>query len=226
MSTTETFSSAIRFTLLCGTLILAACSLQEKGPYLDPFGAINPLDRFNPLAPASPLASTVVLQWEKDFSQPNFLQPGDQWHTRPCRDQLIYRLILMCDYRFSRYEADLVLGKATRDTFVDLAVLGLTSAAALTTPGQATQILAAISGGLIASRATIEKNFYQNQAQPVLLRKMKVLRQQKLVSITLRMQKYDVDVYPVARALIDILDYYNRGTMLGALQAIAEDTST
>jgi hypothetical protein len=207
-------------------LILTSCALQEKGPQIDPFAAINPLQKFNPLAPQSPLAGAVVAQWETDFAKPGFLDTaGGYWHTRQGRDELVYRLIFMCDYRFSRYEADLVAGKATRDTVIDLAVLGLTSAAALTTPGQATQILAAIAGGLVGSRAAIEKNFYQNLAQPVLLRKMQVLRQQKILAISDRLRKYNVDVYPTERALIDVLDYYNRGTMLAALQEISNDTA-
>ncbi len=206
-------------------LLLASCALQEKGPHLDPLAAINPAQKFNPFAPQSPLAASVVTQWEKDFAKPGFLQPNDYWHTRKGRDELTYRLILMSDYRFSRYEADLVAGKATRDSFIDLAVLGLTSAATLMEPGQATRVLAAISGGLIGSRATIEKHFYQNQAQPVLLRKMRVLRQQKLFAISHRLRKYDVAVYPTERALIDVLDYYNRGTMLSALQEISNETA-
>jgi hypothetical protein len=193
---------------------------------MDPFAAINPLQKFNPFAPQSPLAATVVAQWEADFEKPGFLDTSaGYWHTRQGRDELVYRLIFMCDYRFSRYEADLVAGKATRETIIDLAVLGLTSAAALTTPGQATQILAAISGGLIGSRAALEKNFYQNLAQPVLLRKMRVLREQKLFAISRRLRRYDVDVYPTERALIDVLDYYNRGTMMAALQEISNDTA-
>jgi len=193
---------------------------------MDPLAAINPLQRFNPFAPQSPLAASVIAQWETEFQTPGFLDTSNgRWHTRQGRDELVYRLIFICDYRFARYEADLVAGKATRDTFVDVAVLGLTSAAALTTPGQATQILAAISGGLIGSRAAVERNFYQNMAQPVLLRKMQVLRAQKLFAISHRLRKYNVDVYPTERALIDVLDYYNRGTMLAALQEISNDTA-
>jgi hypothetical protein len=191
---------------------------------MDPLAAINPLQRFNPFAPQSPLAASVIAQWETEFQTPGFLDTSNgHWHTRQGRDELVYRLIFICDYRFARYEADLVAGKATRDTFVDVAVLGLTSAAALTTPGQATQILAAISGGLIGSRAAVERNFYQNLAQPVLLRKMQVLRAQKLFAISHRLRKYNVDVYPTERALIDVLDYYNRGTMLAALQEISNE---
>lgn len=207
-------------------LILGSCAVQEKVPQMDPFAAINPLQRFNPFAPQSPLAAAVIAQWETEFQTPGFLETSNgHWHTRQGRDELVYRLIFICDYRFSRYEADLVAGKATRDTVVDVAVLGLTSAAALTTPGQATRILAAISGGLIGSRAAVERNFYQNMAQPVLLRKMQVLRGQKLFAISHRLRKYGVDVYPTERALIDVLDYYNRGTMLAALQDISNDTA-
>ena len=212
--------------LIMVSLCFVSCALQEKASHMDPFAAINPLQKFNPLAPTSPLAVSVVTQWEKDFAQPGFLDSSNGlWHTRLGRDQLVYRLILMCDYRFFRYEADLVSGKATRDTFIDLAVLGLSAASTFMAPGQATRVLSAISGGLVGSRATIEKNFYQNQAQPVLLRKMKVLRQRKLFAISHRLRKYGVDVYPTERALIDVLDYYNRGTMLAAIQELSNDTA-
>ena len=132
----------------------------------------------------------------------------------------------MSDYRFNRYEADLVTGKATRDTFVDVAVVGLNAAGAIMTPGQATRILAAASGGLISSRAAIEKNFYQGQAQPVLLNRMKVLHAEKMYALSRHLLKDGVDRYPIERALIDVLDYYNRSTMPGALEAIAQDTAT
>ncbi len=204
--------------------LAAACSVTEKGPRLDPFAAINPFQRFDPLAPPSPLAAQVVAQWEADLAKPGFLD-DPRWHTRAGRDRLTYQLILMSDYRFNRYESDLVTGRATRDTFVDVAVLGLSAAGTLINPGQATRILSAISGGLVASSASIEKNFYQNQAQAVLLRKMKVLRQEKLFSISHHLLREGVDRYPVERALIDVLDYYNRGTMLGALDAISQDTA-
>jgi hypothetical protein len=89
------------------SLILVSCALQEKGPQMDPFAAINPF------APQSPLAGAVIAQWEADFEKPGFLDSsGGYWHTRQGRDELVYRLIFMCDYRFARYEADLVAGKA------------------------------------------------------------------------------------------------------------------
>jgi hypothetical protein len=202
---------------------LASCALQEKGPQLDPFAAINPMQKFNPLAPDSPLASTVVAGWEKQFSQPDFLQ-DDRWHTQEGRNEIIYRLIFIADYRFFRFEGDLMAGRAAGDTVIDMAVLGLSAAGALTTPGQVTQILAAISGGLIGSRAAIQKNFFQNQTTTVLLDRMRALRQERFNAIVANLQ-LPYKQYPVELAIVDVFDYYNRGTMLGALQDISKNTA-
>ena len=40
-----------RFTLSLLLCHLASCAWQEKAPQLDPFAAINPMQKFNPLAP-------------------------------------------------------------------------------------------------------------------------------------------------------------------------------
>jgi hypothetical protein len=206
--------------LLCH---LASCAWQEKAPQLDPFAAINPMQKFNPLAPDSPLAATVVAGWQKEFSQPDFLE-DHRWHTEEGRNELVYRLIFVADYRFFRFEGDLMAGRAAGDTVIDMAVLGLSAAGALTTPGQVTQILAAISGGLIGSRAALQKNFFQNQATAVLLDRMRALRKERYNAIIANLQQ-PYKRYPIEMAIVDIFDYYNRGTMLGALQDISNTTA-
>jgi hypothetical protein len=144
--------------------------------------------------------------------------------TKTARNDLVYRLIFLSDYRFSRYEADLMLGKATRDSFIDLSMFGVNSAATLLTPGSATRVLSAIAAGLGFSRSTIEKNFYMNHAAPVLMAKMRALRKEKLNEIVRNLAR-GIDDYPATLAIIDVLDYYNRGTMLGALQSISNETA-
>ena len=175
----------------------------------------------NPFAPASPLASTVVTQWERELANIDLRD----YRQEPERSALVYRLIFLSDYRFNRYEADLMLGKAKRDTFIDMSMFGLNTAAALITPGDATQILSAIAGGLSFSRNTIEKNFYMNHTQTVLIARMRVLRKEKLNDIAANLRQ-SPRVYPVELAIVDVLDYYNRGSMLGALQSISSETST
>jgi hypothetical protein len=213
-----------RLALFIAALCLNSCSFSEKAPQLDPFAAINPFQKFNPLAPDSPLAASVIAQWEQEFTQPNFLTPGDYWHSRQGRNELVYRLIFIADYRFFRFEGDLMAGRAAGDTIIDMAVLGLSAAGALTTPGQATRILAAISGGLIGSRAAIQKNFFQNQTTAVLLDRMRALRQERFNEIVANLQ-LSPEKYPVELAIVEIFDYYNRGTMLGALQDISKNTA-
>jgi hypothetical protein len=174
----------------------------------------------NPFAPTSPLAASVVAQWERELPQTDITTIN----TKAERNDLVYRLIFLSDYRFNRYEADLMLGKATRDTFIDLSMFGLNAATALITPGTASQILGAIAGGLGFSRNTIEKNFYMNHTAPVLMARMHALRKEKLNEIVLHLSR-DIDEYPASLAIVDVLDYYNRGTMLGALQSISDDTA-
>jgi hypothetical protein len=174
----------------------------------------------NPFAPSSPLAASVVARWEKELSVTDITTI----ETKKARNDLVYRLIFLSDYRFNRYEADLMLGKAARDSFIDLSMFGLNAATSLITPGASSQILAAIAGGLGFSRSTVEKNFYMNHAAPVLMAKMHALRKEKLNEIVLNLGR-EIDEYPASLAIIDVLDYYNRGTMLGALQAISNDTA-
>ena len=182
---------------------------------------INQTNRLgNPFAPPSPLAASVVAKWEKELANTDVTAI----ETRKDRNDLVYRLIFMCDYRFNRYESDLMLGKATRDSFIDMSMFGLNAASTLITPGSATKALAAVAGGLGFSRATVEKNFYLNHAAPVLMGKMRALRTEKLNEIVKNLSR-GIDDYPASLAIIDVLDYYNRGTMIGALQAISNDTA-
>ena len=182
---------------------------------------INQTNRLgNPFAPPSPLAASVVAKWEKELANTDVTAI----ETRKDRNDLVYRLIFLSDYRFNRYESDLMLGKATRDSFIDMSMFGLNAASTLITPGSATKMLAAVAGGLGFSRATVEKNFYLNHAAPVLMGKMRALRTEKLNEIVKNLSR-GIDDYPASLAIIDVLDYYNRGTMIGALQAISNDTA-
>ena len=195
--------------------------LISAAAFLSGCAGINQTNRLgNPFAPPSPLASNVVAKWEKELAETDVTAV----ETRKERNDLVYRLIFLCDHRFNRYEADLMLGKATRDSFIDMSMFGLNAASTLITPGSATKMLAAVAGGLGFSRATVEKNFYLNHAAPVLMAKMRALRTEKLNKIVENLSR-PIDDYPASLAIIDVLDYYNRGTMLGALQAISNDTA-
>ena len=199
----------VRLFLPCAAALLSGCAGINQANHLG-----------NPFAPPSPLAANVVAKWEKELAETDVTAIG----TRRERNDLVYRLIFLSDYRFSRYEADLMLGKATRDSFIDLGMFGLNAASTLMTPGSSTQMLSAIAGGLGFSRATVEKNFYMNHAAPVLMAKMRALRAEKLNAIVQNLSR-GIDDYPASLAIIDVLDYYNRGTMIGALQAISNDTA-
>ncbi|MEO6785926.1 MAG: hypothetical protein ABI318_07305 [Chthoniobacteraceae bacterium] len=181
-------------------------------------------DRGNAFAPQSPLASGAVAELEKELSRPGLLDDG-RWKTPDGRNELVQKLMFVCDYHFSQYEAKIVVGKAVRDTVFDQMIFGLTTAASLTTGAPAAiKTLSAVAGGLAFTRTNYEKNFFQNQTMPVLIRKMHAMRKEKANQIAERLT-LSTKSYSVYAAIIDLLDYYNRGTVLAAIQAISDDTS-
>jgi len=222
------FSLAPRSFVLILPAILASCASQGGFAHLDPIAPLNPIHGYDPYAPQSPLSDSVAASWtanlKAEFANKDFFKNMDANQSASDRNSLIYELIALSDYRFSRYESDLVLGKAKRDTFTDISMFGLNSAASLMTPGSATQIVSAIAAGLGFSRSNIEKNFFQNQATPALIDRMEVLRKAKYNEIIPNLSQSYSD-YPIAAALKDVNDYFQAGTMIGALKDIKQNTA-
>ena len=225
LTTCRFASLAVLLLLPC---FLASCASQGGIAHLDPIAPLNPLHNYNPYAPQSPLSDSVAKSWtlelQQEFADPNFFKTMDSNADAVKRNTLAYQMIGLCDYRFAHYEYDLVLGKAKRDTFTDLSMFGLNSAASLMTPGSATQIISAIAAGLGFSRSNIEKNFFQNQATPALLDRMEVLRKAKYNEIVPKLG-LPYSQYPAAALLKDMNDYFNAGTMIGALRDVKQNTA-
>jgi hypothetical protein len=198
--------------------------LRLKAPILLALATVISLSGCaNPFAPQNPLGTNIITGLEKELSDEDLLK-DERWQSEAGRNDLVQKLMFLCDYRFSRYEEGLLMGKAVRDASIDEIIFGLSTAASLGTSAASAKILSAVSSGITFTRNNYEKNFFESQTMPVLIRKMRALRLEKSNEIndrlTLSSRKYNVYA-----ALVDILDYYNRGTVLGAVQAISDDTS-
>jgi len=136
-----------------------------------------------------------------------------------CRDNIVYARVRAIDIHFNRF-----LQAATKENIqlnvgVDWVVLGLGGAGAVISNSNTQSILAAISGGLTGAKGSIDKNVYFEKTMPVLLSKMIALRKSVLVIIYQGLE-LDTSRYPLIRALNDIDDYYNAGTIPGAIIGI------
>lgn len=142
--------------------------------------------------------------------------------TKEERNVVIEDLIYLIDVNYQQFESELFFGRATFDTFTDLAILGLGAAGGLIEPAGTKAILAVVSGGIGGARASIDKNFFREQSANALISTMRASRKKKLNFIR-DAQTLKISDYPMSRALGDIIDYYNAGTIVGALGSIISE---
>jgi hypothetical protein len=165
---------------------------------------------------------------------PNSLQSNPSFDTllsdyqagsRLARNQIIRRLMLIDDEYFQRYCSRLYGGRAVADTASDIVNTGLTTAATAVNPAAAAKILTGIAAGLIASKISIDKNIFLQQATPALIAKMEAQRAQVDAHIQQFLMETVAD-YPLEEGMRDFIKYYKAGTIAAAAQSLtanAED---
>ncbi|MEW6417520.1 MAG: hypothetical protein AB1480_05285 [Nitrospirota bacterium] len=138
---------------------------------------------------------------------------------RLCRDNIVHARIRAIDINFNSFQQAATKEHIQLNVGFDWAVLGLGGAGAVIDNSNTQAILAAISGGLTGAKGSIDKNVYFEKTMPVLLAKMIALRKSVLATIYKGLS-LDTTEYPLIRALNDIDDYYNAGTIPGAVIGI------
>ena len=172
--------------------------------------------RPQPLAFQDKLTKSLI----EKYSKPGAI-PGDETSmTEAQRNQILNDLVYLTDVNYYKFTGGLYEGRAIFDTASDLALLGLGAAGTLTPAASTKSILAAISGGIAGSRVSINKNFFQEQATTALISKMDASRKTQLALMQDAMAKLSVKDYPLSRGLAQLAEYYNAGTIIGALEGI------
>lgn len=156
------------------------------------------------------------------YSQPNAI-PGDMSKVSVQeRNQILNDLIFLTDVNYYNFQSELYQGRALFDTTTDLAIIGLGAAGALIGSSVTQAILAAISAGIAGGRVSINKNYFHEASTQALIAKMDSSRKTKLDLIR-KALTLDTTDYPLAQGLGDVAEYYNAGTIIGALQNIVAD---
>jgi hypothetical protein len=128
------------------------------------------------------------------------------------------------------YAIDLYFGQFQQDLFregvgsgiaTDWITLALAGAGAVAGNAGTKAALAAAAAGIIGAKAAFDKNVFFDKTMPALLAQMVALRKTVLVRIQAGLSQ-GIDRYPLTQALIDLEDYYNAGTIPGALTGIVE----
>lgn len=139
------------------------------------------------------------------------------------RNKVIDGFLVLTDLHYASFVKGFSSRRKDFDTTADVAVLGLSGAGAVLDPSSTTRILAAISGGITGTKATVEKNYFYEKTIPVLIASMNARREETLTAI-LNGRTASDDAYPLARAWADLSRYYFAGTFDGALQTIQTDS--
>lgn len=143
-------------------------------------------------------------------------QPQKQ---KEIRNGFIETRTALIDQAYAGFRQTLYTQRVGMNVGVDLATLGLNAVGAVTGSASAKTGLHALSGGLIGSKASIDKNVFFDRTMPALLAQMEAQRS----ALRLRMMggmMVDPDRYPLMQARADLEEYYAAGTMVGAIGSI------
>jgi hypothetical protein len=164
----------------------------------------------------------VVSTLIQKYSQPNAISTDPIKYTVEQRNGIIEDLIFLVDVNYYQFESELYVGRLSFDTATDIGIIGLGAAGTLVDSTGTQAILSAISGGIGGARVSINKNFFHEQSANALISTMRATRKSKLNFIR-SAESLSLSDYPMTRALSDIIEYYNAGTIIGACENIISE---
>lgn len=137
------------------------------------------------------------------------------------RDEVVTGRVRAIDLHFGTFQQAVFREGVGTNIATDLIILGLGGATATVGGAGLKAALGATSAGVAGARTSIDKNLYFEKTMPALLAQMIALRKTVLVKIQEGLDR-NVALYPLSQALIDLEDYYNAGTIPGAIAAVTE----
>lgn len=133
---------------------------------------------------------------------------------------LLYAGIALIDFNYRRYVDAATQGRATFETASDITSIGLSTASTLMDPTGTKTILSGLSTAVQGSKASVEKNFYQDITTFVFISRMDAERAKVLKEITGQNAVADGKT-PAAltfgAVMVYLGQYYQAGTTLNAL---------
>ena len=138
------------------------------------------------------------------------------------RDKVIAARIRAIDLNFNQFAQNISAENKKLNIGTDATVLLLGAAGAVSTVTSTQAILAATSATVTGVKTSIDKNAYFDATLAALLSQMQANRKKVLVNLYAGMQMAD-NAYPLMRALVDLEDYFQAGTIIGAVNEISKE---
>ncbi len=200
-------------SIICGVLIAVSCTTGCKSY------------RYAGAPPPSYDVDADLKQLTKHFSPAisisNYYALGTNATPRD-RNEVISGRLVMINLEYLRWLRTMTADKQLLDTASDVLILSLNLAATATGGATAKTVLSAISAGITGSKTAIDKHYYYDKTLPALVSAMNAQRKTVLTNLLAGMSKPLTD-YTFEQALADLQDYYQAGTLLGAVTAVQAD---
>ena len=129
----------------------------------------------------------------------------------------------MVDRNYDVFEGRYYGSDGTVSFVGDIVSLGLTGVSSVTGTAHLKSVLSAVATGTTGIKTSYLKNYYDQQTRSAVVQKMRSLRATELVVMQDQgHMKAGPSNYNLESGLSDVNAYYNAGTIVGALQGIAE----
>lgn len=192
-------------------LILSGCAWRGGPPSLKAAP-----DRW-PVQPTADLEMLMSLEKKKVDSYYSETTPYEQ--KRTLRNEIVKARIYAYNYNFGLFTADFYRESIFINTGTDWVRAALDGAA--TAIGGGVRALTAASGGLGAAKSSFAENVYVKKTMQATLNAMVAHRKEILVRIEKGLTK-NIEEYPLEGALADLEEYYQAGTLPGAVIEISQ----
>ena len=195
--------------------ILSGCSSFPGTPR-------SPLDFSDP---PKQIASEEDLlnRYASDFA--NEISKGDIKDLSK-RNELISKALTIIDVRYAQFINETELNRKNKEMLTDFVELSMNLAGTAVGAAGTKTILAAISAGVNGINAGVDKNYFYEKTFPSLVAQMNADRKEALIVLTQGLASKSPEDYPWSQAVHDLINYYNAGTLLGAIMSVQKDAGT
>lgn len=175
-------------------------------------------------APDRPESGPRLAEIDKDYADAltAYHQASSSNAQMAVRNAFIDGRVALIDRRYAAFRAELYAQRVGSAVGVDIATIGLNIAGVLSSGESAKTAANALAGGLVGSKASIDKNVYFDRTLPALLAQMEAERN----TVRLRMLAGLAELperYPLMQAAADLEAYYAAGTLAGAVAAVTQE---
>jgi len=188
-------------------LIIPGCSLRYAGA---PTPSYNVDDDLAQLADQFKVSSSVSEYYK--IASP----------TQKDRNKVISGRLVMIDIQYLKWLRTMTADQQLLNTSTDALVISLSLEAMITGGDTAKAVLSALAAGVTGVKTSIDKHYYYDKTMPALASAMNAQRKTVLVQIINGMNK-PLEEYSFEQGLSDLNDYYQAGTLMGAVTAIQAD---